>query len=61
MTNFNPKQLDVLKEHYNKALEDGEEIFSLPSNPDTPILVSYAKYLIEYLEGIVKRQTPPSN
>ena len=45
--NFDALKLKEFKKHYNIALNDKKEIFIFEENE---YLVSYAKYLIEYLE-----------
>ena len=46
------EQLKVLKDTYNKATSDGRDSFMFQ---DQEILVSYAKYMIEYLEGRLRK------
>ena len=45
--------LKDLKTRYNKAIEENEPHFSLEDG--TEILIDYAKYLIEYLEMVLKK------
>jgi hypothetical protein len=49
--NFTPQKLADLKVAYEKAKAAGKESFVFEGNE---LLVSYAKYLIEYLEGQFK-------
>lgn len=51
--NFDKQKLAKLKSQYNKAIKDGKESFIFDSNE---LLVSYAKYLIEYLETIFNKK-----
>jgi hypothetical protein len=44
---FTPDKLKALKKAYNKARTLGREQFDFEGHP---LLVPYAKYLIEYLE-----------
>ena len=48
---FDRQTLDQLKGAYGKAVKANEETFVFKGNL---MLVSYAKYLIEYLEGKIK-------
>lgn len=41
--------LPALKKAYEQAVKDKKEQFNFNSHP---LLVSYAKYVIEYLEGL---------
>lgn len=50
---FTPAKLRSLKAAYKKALANGVEHFTFE---DKPLLVSYAKYLIEYLDTQLKRR-----
>lgn len=45
-------QLKSLKRKYNKAIKENKEIFIFQ---DKEVLVSYAKYLIEYLDNLQKQ------
>ena len=48
---FTPNKLLLLKLKYAKAVTDGAESFVFEEHE---LLVTYAKYLIEYLEGRMK-------
>lgn len=48
---FDRQTLDQLKEAYDRAVKAGHETFVFKGNV---MLVSYAKYLIEYLETKLK-------
>jgi hypothetical protein len=50
---INEQELKTLKKDYDKAVEDGEQSFTFKGRE---VLVSYAKYMIEYLEGEFKKQ-----
>jgi len=43
------KDLSIFKIHYNKAVKSRKSMFKFQSKD---VLVSYAKYVIEYLEGM---------
>lgn len=45
---------DILKNLYNKALEEGEDQFRFKGQS---ILVNYAKYLIQYLEPQFEKES----
>lgn len=45
---FTPESLRVLKRSYLRAIKAGKDEFKFNGQP---ILVSYAKYLIEFLEA----------
>jgi len=49
---FDDKQYCALKRAYKKAVEDGEEHFTFEGSQ---LLVTYIKYLLEYVEDIRKR------
>lgn len=49
---MNPQQFKILKKKYNEAKEKNEKSFYFQ---DREILVSYASYLIEYLENEYKK------
>lgn len=51
-TTFNEKELKEFKEIYQKSIDDGLTEFSYKGNEYS---VSYAKYLIEYLESIIEK------
>ena len=53
---FNDKQYRSLKRAYKKAVEDGEEQFTFEG---VPLLVTFTKYLLEYLEDIRKSRNLP--
>lgn len=44
---FTPAKTLALLKHYHRAIEAGHDQFTFESKP---MLVAYAKYLIEYLE-----------
>jgi hypothetical protein len=48
---FDPARFRALKKAYAKAVSEGAESFQTAFCPG-PLLTSYAKYLIEYLEPI---------
>lgn len=48
MTEFTPAKLAKLRKAYGAAVASGAEQFEFEGHP---LLVAYAKYLIEYLEG----------
>ena len=48
---FEKEKLQSLKKHYNDAINSKSEIFTFDG---VEYLVSYAKYLIEYLEDNLK-------
>lgn len=50
---FTPESLKALKRAYNKAVKDGQDRFTFNGQP---LLVSYAKYLIEFLEAAFKER-----
>lgn len=50
---INEQELKTLKKDYNKAIEDGKQSFTFKGRE---VLVSYAKYMIEYLEGEFKKR-----
>lgn len=52
--NFTRAKLDELKQAYTKAKQKGAEQFEFEGHP---LLVAYAKYLIQYLEGAFKPDT----
>ncbi len=56
MIDVTPKFFSDLKKAYQKALEEKKESFSFEGNE---YLVTYAKYMIEYLEGEAKRRKWP--
>jgi hypothetical protein len=45
---FTPEKLKELKAEYKKAVDAGQETFMFE---DSELLVSYAKYMIEYLNS----------
>lgn len=45
--------LDRLREHYESALDAGEQSFEFQGRE---ILTAFAKYMIEYCEGELKRR-----
>jgi hypothetical protein len=45
---FTPDKLKALKKAYHKAKTQGLDQFEFENSP---LLVAYAKYLIEYLDG----------
>lgn len=49
---FNREKLERLREAYNTALENGDVSFMFE---DHELLVSFAGYLIEYLESTLKK------
>jgi dihydrofolate reductase len=49
-----PKNYRQFKAAYKKALKAGKEIFIFGGHE---VLVSYAKYLIQYLDGEIARRT----
>ena len=51
MVTFTPEKLKQFKVFYVMAKDRGVESFEFE---DKVYLVSYAKYLIEYLEGVLK-------
>jgi hypothetical protein len=51
--NFAPKKLKLLKIAYDEAVLMGRESFIFENKE---ILVDYAKYMIEYLEGKLKEE-----
>lgn len=53
-TNIDKVDFYVLKNLYQKALEQGEELFQFKGKD---ILVSYAKYLIQYLEPQFEKES----
>ncbi len=50
MTTITLEELNVLERGYRKALEKKKDTFEFKGET---LLVSYAKYLIEYLKGIL--------
>ena len=52
MISFNPENFEQLKKEYQVAVDAGMDIFMFDGQYE--MLVSYAKYLIEYLEGRFK-------
>lgn len=54
---FDPARFRELKRLYKKAVSEGAESFH-PSFCPGPLLTSYAKYLIEYLEPILGERKP---
>jgi len=46
-------ELPKLKRAYNKAVKEGKESFMFE---DAELVTSYAKYLIEYFESLLKRK-----
>lgn len=53
--NFTPERLQALKDAYMQAVKEGAKEFRLPFC-DGPILIDYAKYLIEYLDPILGKK-----
>jgi hypothetical protein len=51
VVSFTPESLKVLKRAYDKAIAEGRDQFVFHGHP---LLVSYAKYLIEFLEAAFK-------
>ena len=49
--NFDKPKFEKFKKVYAKAIEDGKTKFVFEGKD---ILVTYAKYMIEYLDGILK-------
>lgn len=49
---FTQKDLDALKVEYDKAIKENKDQFVFDKHV---LLVSYAKYLIEYLESQFKK------
>jgi len=49
--NFTPKKLDALRAKYAQALKVGHDRFTFEGYE---MLVAYAKYLLEYLDGRCK-------
>jgi hypothetical protein len=47
-------EFDILKNLYESALKRGEDKFSFRGSP---VLVTYAKYLIEYLEKQFEKES----
>lgn len=45
--NFDRPTLEALKQEYDKAVKEGKETFTFQGQE---LLVSYARYLIEYLQ-----------
>jgi len=53
---FTPAKLKCLKQQYEDAVEQGTDVFVFEGHE---LLVDYAKYLIQYLEGqFAGRDTP---
>jgi DNA/RNA-binding domain of Phe-tRNA-synthetase-like protein len=50
-TSFDKEKYDKLEKQYNEAVEKKETQFTFE---DKPVLVAYAKYLLEYLKPIVR-------
>lgn len=46
------RDLKRLKKLYNKAVREGRDQFTFRGQP---VLTSFAKYYIDYLEGIIER------
>jgi len=55
LAGFTPERLRALKKAYAQAVKDGSETFSLDF-VSGPLLTSFAKYLIEYLETLYGRK-----
>jgi len=49
--NFTEEKLTALIDLYNQAVKEGKESFLFEGQE---VLISYAKYLIEYLKGELK-------
>jgi hypothetical protein len=46
--NFDAAKIERFRKRYERAVRDGETVFKFEGKD---ILVSYAKYVLEYLEG----------
>lgn len=55
---MDPGRFRALKKAYQQAVKDGAESFQ-PAFCPAPLLTSYAKYLIEYLEPIFGQKETP--
>ena len=51
LTTFDREKYDKLEKQYNEAVEKKETQFKFE---EQPILVAYAKYLLEYLKPLVR-------
>jgi hypothetical protein len=51
LTTFDREKYDKLEKQYNEAVEKKETQFNFEGQP---ILVAYAKYLLEYLKPLVR-------
>lgn len=59
MIEFTPEVLEDLKTEYNKAVENGQEIFIFQGRHE--LLTDYAKYLIQYVESKFERHVNTYN
>jgi hypothetical protein len=53
---WNGRMLHRLKEGYDAAVRDGKDEFEIDGQP---MLVSFSKYLIQFLEGEGLKPIPP--
>jgi hypothetical protein len=49
--NFDAAKVERFRKRYERAVREGEEVFKFEGKD---ILVGYAKYVLEYLEGKLK-------
>lgn len=54
--NYTPEKVIALRTAYENAVREGKEIFSFDGND---YVQGYAKYLLEYLEGVIGPREQP--